>query len=50
MRHNIGDENRIMAKHRLLGEFDHAKGDWKSYVKRAKQYFLANVITDEDRQ
>ena len=41
-----------MAKHGSLGEFDHAKGDWKSYmyIKRAKQYFLANDITDEDKQ
>ena len=39
-----------MAKHGSLGEFDHAKGDWKSYVERAKQYFLANDITDEDKQ
>ena len=46
----IGDENRIMAKHGSLGELDHAKGDWKSYVERAEQCFLANDITDEDRQ
>ena len=48
--HYIGDENGIMAKHGSLGEFDHTKGDWKSYVERAKQYFLANDITDEDKQ
>ena len=39
-----------MAKHSSLGEFDHAKSGWKSYVERAKQYFLANDITDEDKQ
>ena len=31
-----------MAKHGILGEFDLAKGDWKSYVKRAKLYFFSD--------
>ena len=30
-RHNIGNENGIMAKHGSLKEFNHAKGDGKSY-------------------
>ena len=42
---------RIMAaKHGSLGESDLAKGDWKSYVERAKQHFSANEITDGAKQ
>ena len=39
-----------MAKHGHLGEFDIARGDWKSYVERAKQYFTANDVTGEAKQ
>ena len=39
-----------MAKHGHLGEFDIARGDWKSYVERAKQYFAANDVTGEAKQ
>ena len=38
---------RIMAKHGHFGEFDIARGDWKLYVERAKQYFAANDVTGE---
>jgi len=30
-----------MATHGSLREFDQKSGDWKSYVERAQQYFLA---------
>ena len=39
-----------MAKHGTLGEFDLAKGDWKSYVERAKLYFTANDVSDNNKQ
>ena len=42
--------NEEMAKHETLGEFDLSKGDWKSYVERAKLYFAANDVTDNDKQ
>ena len=35
-----------MAKHGTLAEFDLAKGDWKSYVERAKLYFTAYDLSD----
>ena len=40
----------MAAKHGCLGEFDLTKGDWKSYIERAKQYFTANDITDGGKQ
>ena len=39
-----------MAKHGHLGEFEIVRGDWKSYVERAKQYFTANDVTREAKQ
>ena len=39
-----------MAKHGTLGEFDLSKGNWKSYVERAKLYFAANDVADNDKQ
>ena len=39
-----------MATHGTLGEFDQKTGDWKSYIERAKQYFLANDIRDGNRK
>ena len=38
-----------MAKHGTLG-VDLSKGGWKSYVERAKLYFAANDVTDNDKQ
>jgi len=35
-----------MATHGSLREFDQKSGDWKSYVERAQQYFLANDVED----
>ena len=29
----------MAARHGSLGEFDQSKGDWTSYIERAKQYF-----------
>ena len=40
----------MAAKHGSLGEFDLTKGDWKSYIERAKQYFAANDIADGGKQ
>ena len=40
----------MAAKHGFLGEFDYAKGDWKSYIERTKQYFTANDVTDGAKQ
>ena len=39
-----------MATHGSLGEFDPRTRDWKTYVERAKQYFLANDVNAEDKQ
>ena len=35
-----------MATHGKLGEFDQRTGDWKSYIKRLEQYFVANDVVD----
>ena len=40
----------MAAKHGSLGEFDLTKGDWKSYIEQAKQYFAANDIADGGKQ
>ena len=40
----------MAAKHGSLGIFDFTKGDWKSYIERAKQYFAANDIADGEKQ
>ena len=40
----------MAAKHGSLGKFDLTKGDWKSYIEQAKQYFAANDITDGGKQ
>ena len=39
-----------MAKHGTLGEFDQSTGDWKSYIERAQQYFVANDVDDADKK
>ena len=39
-----------MATHGSLGEFDPKTGDWKTYIERTKQYFLANDVNAEDKQ
>ena len=39
-----------MATHGSLGEFDPRTGDWKTYIERAQQYFLANDVDDADKQ
>ena len=40
----------MATKHGSLREFDLTKGDWKSYIERAKQYFAANDIADGGKQ
>ena len=40
----------MAARHGSLGEFDQSKGDWTSYIERAKQYFTANDIVDGAKQ
>ena len=39
-----------MPTHGSLGEFDPRTGDWKTYIERAQQYFLANDVDDADKQ
>jgi len=39
-----------MATHGILGQFDLASGDWKSYVEQAKLYFTANDIEDSSKK
>lgn len=33
-----------------VSEFDGTKDDWLEYVERLQQFFLANGITDKDKQ
>ena len=35
-----------MCQHRMLGEFESGKEDWKLYTERLEQYFTANDITE----
>ena len=39
-----------MPTHGSLREFDPRTGDWKTYIERAQQYFLANDVDDADKQ
>jgi len=39
-----------MAVYSVLHPFDNNEQNWKSYSQRAKSYFTANSIIDEDKQ
>ena len=39
-----------MATHGTLGEFDQQIGDWKSYIERLEQYFVANDVGEDSKK
>ena len=41
---HFGDEDKLMATHAALGEFESTREDWTSYTERLEQYFLANDV------
>ena len=41
---------KAMALYGNVGEFKESEESWTQYVERLDQYFLANEITDEDKQ
>ena len=41
---------KVMALYGNVGEFKESEKSWTQYVERLDQYFLANEITDEDKQ
>ena len=39
-----------MATHGSIGEFKNAQEDWRSYVERLQQYFVANDVESAEKQ
>ena len=46
----FGDEDKLMATHGTLGEFDSNREDWTSYSERLEQYFQANDVESAEKQ
>ncbi len=39
-----------MAKHRVIGEYEPEKEEWRSYTERLDNYFLANGVEANDKK